>query len=666
MNDPELQRLLVEELRRHLELLERATTSQDTLRSIHALKGSTGLAGETELAASFARLERRLRDGDGDAALETIALVRDAWTRMVKGERPTTERWPMPPKSLRPMNIDPALKSPYLEELTDRLARIDDALAKIADPLEATLDIYRHVHTMKGAASAVGDEPMTWFAHGLEEMLRGCLESRERARAVLLDFSEWRGVLGGLLDDPVRALLSLRARAEKRPSTAMLSARPFTSEEDGTKGAPEDAGTIRVAAALVDRLLDGVVSINLVREQVAARSERNREASRALRQLRTDLLDALRQIGPPRPWGAPAAALTRIEKVSRVLEKLESTLDEGSTRLRESDVTLRETAMQAQRVLSAMRQTPARKLFQRVQQAVEAEARRFGRQVAVRTRGGEELIDARLAEALAEPCLHLARNTVAHGIESDDARRALGKPGHATVTLSARLLGGRLILTIADDGAGVDVAAVRRRAVESGVVSSELAHAADDETLLTLLFVPGFSTKDGADLLAGRGIGLDLVLATVQRLGGVIRLWSERGRGFSAKIDVPTETGLGDVLWIRAGDEELAVGRPHAKRVRTREANEAVVPLGLCLGHKSAGSSLVIELEYGEEDESPLLLGIDGVGRIEEVLVRPVSPVIRDMGPYAGAIVRGDGSLRLALDVHALAPRVRAMTARAR
>src|SRR5262249_33844810 len=155
-----------------------------------------------------------------------------------------------------------------------------------------------------------------------------------------------------------------------------------------------------------------------------------------------------------------------------------------------------------------------------------------GRAVAVHTHGADEPVDRRLVEALMEPCLQLARNAIAHGIEPSDVRESLGKPPEATLTFSAIRTGSRLSVAIADDGAGVDVSAVRARAVETGVVTEVLAEAADDQTLLELLFLPGFSTRgQSPDLLAGRGIGLDITLASVQRLGGTIRLASRHRLG---------------------------------------------------------------------------------------------------------------------------------------
>jgi chemotaxis protein histidine kinase CheA len=594
--------------------------------------------------------------------------VRNAIQRLAAGERAAGGAWPLPPSDLVAGVLDPLVRTQYIAEVTDRLARIDDALTDAdAPPEDAAADVYRHVHTMKGAASAVGDEPMAWFCHGLEERLRiGTSGAPNAATTALEEVAGFRAVLGALLDDPEAALATLRG-VPARPRTRG-SHRPSIRPEDDARR--EGEGTIRVSAQSVDRLLDHASKIAVARERVSARVAGAIEHARQLRKLRAELTEALRLIGPPRPWGAPAAALRRIERTSQVLGQIGDELDTVAERLKVSDQSLKDDAGAAKKILSTMRQTPIRGMFARLAAAAHAEARRAGRSIAVRTQGADELVDRRLIEALVEPCLQLARNAIAHGIESPEVRQELGKPREATLTFSASRSGNRLSVGITDDGAGVDVAAVRARAVETGVVTEVLAEAADDQTLLELLFLPGFSTRgQSPDLLAGRGIGLDITLATVQRLGGSIRLSSRHGLGFEARVDVPIESGLATVLWVMAEGVELAIPAANAKLVRTNDLpdSERVPHLAACLEPRLVGRpAFVVDLDGVASAESAAAresfsVGVDAVGMTEEVLVRQLSPLLWGIGPYAGAIVRGDGSIRLALDIHALAPRARAL-----
>jgi two-component system chemotaxis sensor kinase CheA len=339
---------------------------------------------------------------------------------------------------------------------------------------------------------------------------------------------------------------------------------------------------------------------------------------------------------------------------------------------------LKDGMAHAKRELSAMRQTPLRRLFTRLQTAVEAEARRDLRDVRVLLQGDGETVDRRIADLLIEPCLQIVRNSVAHGIEAPAARLAVGKPPVGTITLAAKRSGHRLVITIQDDGAGVDIAAVRRRAVDIGAVAQALADAADDNTLLALLFLPGFSTRETSDLLAGRGIGLDIALNAIQRMGGALRLTSRLGEGFAASVEVPLESGLASVLWVTAGGADYAVPTANALAVRRGRTAYASTPSLTALDGSLGGGARVPHLAACleacasdpapftldvvlESEDEPYSIGVDAVGCTEEVLVRPLGPLVATMGPYAGAIVRDDGSLRLAIDVYSLAPRARAL-----
>ncbi len=712
--DPELTQILLSELTRHLAQIEQLVaqheqtgeatveTLETARRTVHALKGSAGLAGEPELASTMQRLERRLREGDLNALTETAKAVGRAIKQLRAGERAAQSggEWPTPPPDLAPGTLDPLVRVQYLAEVTDRLARIDDAITSSATDLEEpAAEVYRSLHTMKGAASAVGDEPMTWFCHGLEERLRVVTSSKtgaEVASAALAEVATWRSILGALLDDPEGALAMLRG-VPARPRSMSLSGGTSTRPSIRPSARPDldrmsassslDAeGTIRVSAHSVDRLLDHASGITVARERVASRVLGAAEHARTARRLRADLAEALRLIGPPRPWGAPAAALRRIERASQALSTMGDELDTAAERLKISDQALKDDANAAKKILTTMRQTPIRGMFARLAAAAHAEARRTGRSIAVRTQGADEPVDRQMVEALVEPCLQLARNAIAHGIETPEARSAMGKAPEATITFAASRSGNRLSVSISDDGAGVDVAAVRARAVETGVVTELLAEAADDQTLLELLFLPGFSTRgQSPDLLAGRGIGLDITLASVQRVGGSIRLSSKHGLGFEARIDVPIESGLIPVLWVTADGVELAIPAMNAKNVRymdvsdatgsapnsterpslvsldAADGNKPVPHLAACLEPRLTPRPMfALDLDVGDQGE-PFSVGVDAVGLTEEVLVRQLSPLLWGIGPYAGAIVRGDGSIRLAIDVHALAPRARAL-----
>lgn len=686
--DPELARLLLEELARHEPALAPERPDVEQRRAIHALKGSAGIAGERGLSEALIRLERRVIAGDPRAAYDARVLIIQARDALAAGRRINVAVWPEPPEDLRATPIDLALALNYTAEMQDRLERVDRALAATGNDGQAALAAFREVHAMKGAALAVSDEVTAWFCHGLEERLRAAERSDEAARRALAELTRWRGVLAEMLVAPDRALETLRMLSRPRrlptlppsigplplpPRRPTLEQPPVSDREPRSQRQPSgsaalspDDATLRVPTATLDRLFERVRQLGQARSQINEGAELFRGMGGRARQLRMGLAEALRFIGPPRPWGAPAAAIHRIEAAAQQLAGFSDSLERESMLLNETAERVRAESAGAHADLAAMRTTSIAWLFDRVGAAVSAEARRGGREVRLFFSGEETAIDRRVAEMLFDPILQLARNAIAHGIESASERALRGKPRVGSVSLSAQARSGGLRLVVQDDGAGVNVADVRVRAVARGTISAEMARAADDQTLLALLFLPGFTTKDSADLLAGRGVGLDLALEAVHRLGGTIRLTSQPGMGLIATLDVPFEPGLLKVLWLDAAGTTFALPVARVRRILLGrdEAASASVPLAMCVRGRPAPGSIppapplpsafAVELEPLAEDGPAPVFGVDGVGAIEEVALRGVSALIATAGPYAGAVIRGN-ELRLCLDAHGLA-----------
>ncbi len=552
--DPELIALLIAELERHgAAIAAGRDDASGAARAVGALRGSAALAGERELASALTRVDRRLRSGDAGALADARELVRTASTRLAAGQSATVASWPEPPTDLEPCATEPDMRAPYLAELSDRISRIDDALGSSAPPIEAAEYIYRQVHTIKGAASALGDEPMSWFCHGLEELLRSGMRTGEEATATLHAVAKWRGVLGRLVNDPQGGLQLLRSIT----GAALAEGAPSLHDQAGRDTrAPGDGATYRVPAAAVDRLIDRIARLAAEGQRKRARAANDAQLAAELRELRRELTTALRLIGPPVPWGAPAAALARVRATEFALARIGASIESEALRSHAAEQQSGDTLLAANAELSTMRQTPIEPLLERLTRAVVAEARRSGREVAVVTSGGHLTIDRRVAEQLADPCLQLARNAVAHGIEPPAIRLAAGKPATGAIRIAATKTLARLQLIVEDDGAGVDVGEIRRRAVAAGTVTPAIAGAADDDTLLALLFFPGFSTHETSDWLAGRGLGLDIALAAVQRIAGTIRLSTRLGRGLTASVEVPVDTGVTRILWVHAGGQQ--------------------------------------------------------------------------------------------------------------
>jgi len=668
--DDELRALMVAELERHLGDLEDAaspmvpeTTARERARRVaHGLKGSFGMAGSREASALFARLERRIGAGDIEARRELAASIRGLRADLAKGTELRLTRWPEPPSDLVPQEIDPTTAAEYRAASRDRISKIDATLVAstgVADPA-SVLDIYREVHTLKGSALAVGDEVMAWFCHGLEDRLRG-VSSTEQAEVALSSVETMRGVLSEIVDAPDHALATLRlmSGAPVRPSMPPPSVplplppkRPSIKPtlESDARGLSEE-GTVRVSSAILDALFERAGQVSQLRGPLASGSSRIARSATSVREVARDVRDALRMIGPPRPWGAPAAAIVTLERCARALDPLASALDGFSGSVASVGGRLVREGYALSSSVASLRTTTASSLFERVATAAQSEARRMDRAVEVLVTGGETPVDRRLVEALLEPLRQLARNAIVHGLEPSDERVRLGKDPRGRLRLAAAQRAGSLVITVSDDGAGVDTARVRQNATSAGLVSHGLADGMTDGALLSLLFYPGFSMRGEADLLAGRGVGLDLALAAVHRIGGTIHLTSKRGRGLMATVVVPTEGAMVRVVWLESRGATFALAVQHTGQIRMLDDAPDAVPLSSLVsgGDGPPTERFTIDVAAPFEEGPPLSLGVDAVGSVDEVALRALPSVARALGPWSAAVVWAD-DLRLALD----------------
>ena len=666
MNRAELLRLLAQELRKHHTALGKRDGSDvpfaEQKRILHAVRGSAALAGEESLARTMGLLEKRARTEDPGVAeiarevLErALSLIEKALAAEAAGAPLPPQvieeaAWPVPPRELVPAEIDPDLRSEYEAEMIDRLAGIERAVVREGDESVRFSDLYRHVHTIKGAASAVGDEPTAWFCHGLEAELRAAYNDPLAKKRALSRALAHRATIYGLFTDPAGTLRALRSR---------IAMQHDVQEDAAAEGPRLPATSIRVKSGALDALLERTAAWVHISDSLQLHVAEVGAGVRTLRALAEDTAVALRLIGPPRPWGTPEAAIHRLAGVRSSLAVAAQALDASVVRVAKEEHAIGEAADQVTRELALMRQTPVRSVFSRITQAVMHEAENEGKQVRVLTHGADEQVDSHLSERIVEPLLHIARNAVAHGVETPLDRERAGKPRTATLTLRARRLLGRLLIEVEDDGPGVDKERVLGRALEDGIVTKAQVPQLDDRAILSLLLLPGFSTRGGADALAGRGFGLDIVAGAVRRLGGSLRLDTTEGRGFRTSLTLPFEGGLARVLWVRCGDVEYGVPSELVRRVRFVDERGVQASIHRCLGLRTPEASQeharALDLDIG--DGGSFSLSVEGVGDMERVIIRPLDAFVSELGPFLGAVLRPSGQVCFVVDVNALVSR---------
>lgn len=326
-----------------------------------------------------------------------------------------------------------------------------------------------------------------------------------------------------------------------------------------------------------------------------------------------------------------------------------------------------------------LRLIPVGEIFRRMSLAVRDLARDSGKKVDIDIRGQHTEVDKYLVERMMDPVLHLVRNAVSHGIDTPAARLARGKPEAGRLTMSATTVGDLVTLEIADDGEGVAVEAVASRARTAGLAVPD--GALEGPPLLEILCAPGFSTRDAADLAAGRGVGMGVVQATVRELGGTLEIDTAPGQGTRFIMQLPVSLAIADALIASVGAQTFAVPQSSVREVievepasiRSLENHEVaphrggILPLlrlSVLFGIEPQPHRTLHVFVVGQ-GHSALGIVVDRIRGQREVVVRPMADPLIKVEGVSGATDLGDGRVVLILDTARLA-RVRAAAAPAR
>lgn len=319
------------------------------------------------------------------------------------------------------------------------------------------------------------------------------------------------------------------------------------------------------------------------------------------------------------------------------------------------------------------RMQPIKKVFGRFPRVVRDLARGMKKEVDLVMHGEDTDLDKNLVEALADPLVHLVRNSVDHGVESPEVREQAGKPRKGTVTLSARQEGDHIQLSIEDDGAGMDPEVLRRKAVEKGLYDQDAADRLTDNECFNLIFAAGFSTKEQVSDVSGRGVGMDVVKTKISQLNGQLNVVSELGKGSRIIIKVPLTLAIMPTLMIMLGDQSFALPLVnvveifHLDLTRTNivDGRECVVVRDKVFPLFHVKRWLVKGPEGATETKNGhvviVAMGTHQVGFVvdqlvgqEEVVIKPLGRGLQGTPGMAGATITGDGRIALIIDVPSL------------
>ena len=356
---------------------------------------------------------------------------------------------------------------------------------------------------------------------------------------------------------------------------------------------PARATGVRISLALLDRLMNLASELVLVRNQNVQATE-------------------------SRDWGQLAAISQRLSVVTSELET---------------------TVMQT-------RMRPIGSAFTKFNRMVRDLARELGKEIELEIVGSEVELDKTIVEAIGDPLTHLVRNAVDHGIQSPPERQRQGKPPAGRLSLRAFHQDGQVFVQIRDDGRGIDPAALKRLAVEKGIVHADDAASLSDREALMLVFRPGFSTASKVTALSGRGVGMDVVKAALQRLGGTVDLASAVGKGTTVTIKLPLTLAIVPTLIVAVGDHYFALPQINI---------DEVVWL-----HGTAGAQAIKrvgdhEVYWLRGKLLPVLRLAKILDLTGEIVVKPLHEQLKESRPVSGTTILGDGRIALILDIAALA-----------
>jgi two-component system chemotaxis sensor kinase CheA len=521
---------------------------------------------------------------------------------------------------------------------------------------------------MKGAAASVGDDVTAWYCHGLESRLRSVPGDSASVSAAVVELARHRPMIALLLEDCARGIATLRLLSSDAPlSRRSTDAAPRSARRQSQPvsrpplaESADDAGQLRVAPAEVDRFFERIEHVSMVGHELVRGADLARQTAMRLRAVQSALHEALRLLEPTRHSGQNAQALSRIEAASATLRANAANAERSSVAFRRSAEVVERRSSEMRGALLELRRAAVGALFERLSRAISRFADEEGKRVRVELLGGELPIDRRVADRLYDALIQLAKNAVTHGIEAPEVRRRDGKPEFGVIRLSAARLGEWLRVVVEDDGQGVDTPRLRKLAVERGIMTPEQAERSQESELLLILFLPGLTTSTRADLLRGRGLGLDLAEDAVRRLGGTIHLRSREAGGLLATLELPSDQSVVDVLWLRECGDDYALPADFTGKLAVPRGGFQGVRLATCLG-RSAREQAPISIELRVEGALPLALGVEQVVGVESVAIRSVPSLIALAGPFSGAVLKADGQLKLALDVPLLAARAWAL-----
>ncbi len=511
------------------------------------------------------------------------------------------------PTKSAPLAGDDDLLSDFVARAGEYLDDADERLLTLEREPEnrGALDaVFRAFHTIKGMAGFLALNAVEAVCHEAEGVLE--VPRKEHVPMTREDISLIFGHI-----DTMRSLIGSETEEQSLDMTDAKSESEHVSTDHKTRA------TIRVSEDRLDLLLDTIGELVIAE---ASAGDTIRKASD-----RSDELDK---------------RLSRLDKITRELQEMATSL----------------------------RMVPVKATFNRLARLTRDVGTKSGKRVQCTLAGQDTELDKAVVDAIADPLMHLVRNAVDHGIESDPSvRERAGKPATATIRLHAKQIGSGIQIKLSDDGRGFDLQAIKAKAADMNI---DLPEDPSEDDLLNVLFTPGFSTASRVTEVSGRGVGLDVVRRAVESLRGTIDIESEPGKGTSFTIQLPLTLAIIDGMIARVGDEQYVLPtlsiirsvRPEPEDItnvldigetlRTNEGFIPIVRLGQVFGVENAEEDLTngVAVIVSDGDRKAAVFVCQLLGQ-QQTVIKPLSDVISDAPGISGGAIMADGGVGLIVDI---------------
>ena len=595
------------------------------------------------------------------------------------------------------------LVAEFLTETNESLDTVDVELVRFEqDPNNAVIldNIFRLVHTVKGTCGFLGLPRLEALAHAAETVMGrfrdGETVTPEAVTLILESMDRLKVILAGL-------------EAE--------GCEPAGSDEDiiarleiAAEGPPEDAKPADSAAVMVDEPVDEPVPLDEL--EVAFRNAPGPEDAMAGNGAAPNAADGADgpADGAPRMGATEGGMAQQSIRVNvDTLETLITTVSELvltrnqlleiSRNQKESDYKvplqrLSNVTAELQEGVMKTRMQPIGNAWQKLPRIVRDLSRELGKEIELDMVGADTELDRQVLELIRDPLTHMVRNSADHGLEGPEGRREAGKPATGRIRVSAHHEGGHIIITVADDGRGLNADRIRRKALENGLASEAELDKLSEAQLHRYIFAPSFSTAETVTSVSGRGVGMDVVRSNIELIGGSIDVKSTKGEGTSFTIKIPLTLAIVSALLVECGEQRFAIPQIAViELVRAQSGSETRIEyikdapvlrlrdrllplvrladiLGLDEGAAGAGSGeatdrilesagFIVVLQVGSQNFG---LVVDSVLHTEEIVVKPMSTLLRGLQAFSGNTILGDGSVIMILDPGGIAEAVASET----